>query len=81
MSDDPVMAALARIEDAQVRMEAHLDAIDDRLHGIDGRLGKIETGQAGFRQDMLDELGKTRTAIMEKVAELEAEVRDIKGTP
>ena len=70
MSDDPVMAVLARIEDAQVRMEAHLDGIDDRLLGIDDRLQSM-------RGDFMAELGKMRADIMEGLDRVQIVLDDI----
>jgi len=60
MSDDPVLAALARLESGQAGMRADITGLRGEFTGI--------------RIDLSDELGRTRAAIMEKIAELNASV-------
>ena len=57
MSDSPVLAALARLEAGQTRLEADITSLKGE--------------QARLRSDFLAELGKTRADIMERVDRLE----------
>ncbi len=86
MSDDPVLSALARLEAEAGRVSGRLDhlsggmdnlsgrmdALSGRMDHVSGRMDNLLADQSSFRADMLDELGKTRGVIMEKVADLQA---------
>lgn len=60
MSDDLILSALTRLEAGQVDMS-------NRLVRLEAGQAKLETGQASLRTDFIEELGKTRGAIMAKV--------------
>ncbi len=92
MSDDPVLSALARLEAEAGRVSGRLDhlsggmdnlsgrmdALSGRMDHVSGRIDNFLADQSSFRADMLDELGKTRGVIMEKVADLQASVTAIR---
>jgi hypothetical protein len=85
MSDDPIISVLARLEAGQARLQAGLTDMSGRIVGLEagltdvsGRLVGLEAGQsklhtemAVFRSGLMDELSKTRGAIMEKVEGLQ----------
>ena len=89
MSDQPTLGQiLARIEDvaattASMRVEfadalnkaagglaGRLDGLDGRLDGLDGRLDQLNERQSDF----FDELGKTRTELMDRMQTVRTDV-------
>ena len=92
MSDDPILAALTRLEAGQadmsgrlIRLEAGQADMSGRLIRLEAgqadtsdRLTRLEAGQTSLRTDFLAELGSTRAAIMEKVEGLQDSVTAIR---
>lgn len=89
MSDDPILAALARLEAGQAELQAGQTELrtglaDVRTELTDG-LADLKSGQQNLhavirtlRMDFLSELGGRTVAITEKIAELKGEVTAIR---
>jgi hypothetical protein len=71
MSDDPIISVLARLEAGQARLEAGLTDMSGRIVGLEAGQSKLHTEMAVFRSGLMDELSKTRGAIMQKVEGLQ----------
>jgi chromosome segregation ATPase len=71
-------AGQARLEVGQTQLEAGLSQLDVKLSQLEPRLGQLEAElgrlkaeQKSLRSDLLAELGRTRSDIMERVERLE----------
>jgi hypothetical protein len=71
MSDDPVLAALARLEAGQGELST-------RLAQVEAGQSAMRTEMATFRSGVMDELGKTRGVIMEKIEGVQADIGRIR---
>jgi chromosome segregation ATPase len=78
MSDSLVLAALTRLEAGQTRLEAgqaRLEVGQTQLEAglgqLEAELGRLKAEQKSLRSDLLAELGRTRSDIMERVERLE----------
>jgi hypothetical protein len=60
------------------RVDVGQATLDTRLSSVEAELSSVVTGQKSLRAAFSDELGKTRTDIMGKVADLQKEVATIR---
>lgn len=74
MSDDPD-AVDPRVMELLQGLFRRLEAFHSGTNGV---LERLEAGQKSLRADFLDELGKTRAGVMDKIAELKGEVSAIR---
>ena len=77
MSDDPILAALARLEAGQARLEAGQAGLTDRVTSLETGQASLRAEMAAFRSGVMDELGATRVAVMDRMSGLENKITDI----
>jgi hypothetical protein len=86
MSDALILSAIAAL---RTDMTSRMDGFEanqttlradltERMYDLASRMDALETGQATFRADLVAEFGKTRGAIMEKVAEVQTSITAIR---
>jgi chromosome segregation ATPase len=85
MSDDPILSALVRLEAGQASLSTDFQTLRTDFQALQTDFQPLRTDSQtlrtdfqALRTDFLAELGQTRGAIMEKVAELQSSVTAIR---